>query len=986
MPTTVNSIYELMSEFPHQLVLSSGEVHTPCPFCNGTTITHKGRNFVGNDRLVWYKDGSGVYCRREGRLHSIYEVAEFLFGSDVVVSSELIELAKMERIEKDPEPILQSEAYVEALTKAVDKDFWHMWSDTTLDRFKIGYGKMYAYSKGALRHIIPFHPRTIDKVWKAYAFEGRLPKDDTSGEQRNIKSAGLAGTTFWYVNDDEVSKTLFISEGPKDGVSAWQLGYKNFMAIFGAGFWKTRYAAWIAKQGYTKVILAGDNDDAGADFVKKAGRDLQSFDIEVSYVKFTQDDKKGFDVTDHLVQGRALDVKPLPLVVTLGMVQDFRTVDPNYVPAQPQYTHYSQIRGDLEEIIREYVNSKRDTLKLLATPPGTGKSYALVRIAEELARKRVQAIQDSLKDKNETPKNINYCTVAFLGLFKNGWQDIIAQGADMSLWFNQEARNEDNCENLLNVTDIANKGYAAMSFCKFTCPVASRCAYLKAQELRKKFPITYFRQQSLLTAVLDDYNIIMIDEDPTSQFDTPLVAEQSDLRPVHDAWDNMLDREQARTLDKIVHATRLAMGENAGSRDVISGTRFIALVDKQLDGKLKELLDIIPDSIIDGYQPSDLIDITDLANVPKRAVEPLIRIMKEEWEGEIQNKNTRIHLVNGSLELYDLVRVRNFSRRKRVVVCDGTPFVEKYEIIFGRRVEVYAPELKSDLAETVVYYGSDVTRSTVNQALGWQMKRVNNQRESKVLTLDGKEYDLGDVPVDDTIFENPVIRNVFKIALDKSKKHNRLLVVSYQSFIPYLKYFLDKKGAKNISYGHYGALRGTNLYKDHDAVLLVGVQRQPYAALYRRISAWGLLAGADYIDGELAYHQVPYHGHQSGASAIGFVNEFANKYAENIECAEAIQCYERIRLHTSDEKRTCYIIATRPLAKWVDRVVGFKETVNTLSDKRQAVMADMMNFYVAWGGMKHKPGPQVVKDWGISYTDVTKFRKEIEDVYNATTR
>ncbi len=987
MPHIVNSVDEMLRGFPQHLLIykTNGEVNSPCPFCSGKntkTTEVNGVIFYGEDRLVWYKEGGSTYCRQERKVHSYNEIAQKLFGVDTIVSESLIEVSKMERIEKDPEPILQSERYVDALHKRVDRDFWHMWYEDTLNRFKVGYGKMYEFSKNAERHIIPFHPRTVDKEWQAYAFEGRLPKNTQSEEQRNIKSAGLGGTTFWYVNDAPDSRTLFISEGPKDGISAWQLGYKNFMALFGAGFWKTKYAAWIAKQGYTKVILAGDNDDAGEAFVKKAGKDLQSFDIEVSYLKFNPDDKKGFDVTDHIVNNRDLNIKHLPTLITLGFVQDYSFVKPDYVPETPDFTDYKEVRDQLYPIIADYVYSKRNSIKLLATPPGVGKSYVLVKIAEELARKRVQEIEDSLKGKEDQPKTLNYCTVAFLGLFKNGWQDIIAQGADLTLWFNQEARNEDNCENLDNVNSIANKGYAAMSFCKFICPLSSRCLYLQQQIERKKKPITYFRHPSLHTNVLDDYKYIFIDEDPTGQFDTPLIANQEDMRPVHDAWDNMLDRRQTHILKQIVDATRLAMGTNAGLRNVISGSHFIALVDKQLEGKLSEYLEELPDEMIGNFQPSDLIQVDDLDNVPTRVVEPLIQIYKEEWKGYARNSNTRLHLVAGSLELYHRVRIRDFNKRKRIVICDGTPMLEKYKLIFGRDVEVYNPSLKSPNADVTVYYGSDVTRSTVNQALGWQMKRViEGLPETKILNLEGKEYDLGNIAVDDTIFENPVVRNCFKIALDKAKKHKNLLLVTYQGFVPYLRYFLNKHGVTNVAYGHYGSLRGTNLYKDFEAVLLIGVQRVPYDTLYRRISAWATLSDLDYIDGELTYHQVPYHGHHSGASAIGFVNEFANTFAAHSEYSEAAQCAERIRLHTSPTKKFCYVIATRPLMPWTDRVMGLKETVNSFSDKTQQVLAFMREWYEATAYQTHAPYRLVQEKFSVSYSDVSKFRKQLEASY-----
>ena len=61
----------------------------------------------------------------------------------------------------------------------------------------------------------------------------------------------------------KTNPTLMVVEAILDGMSLWQAGFKNVIALYGTGGWTADHEKLLREQGTTEVYLCLDNDDAG---------------------------------------------------------------------------------------------------------------------------------------------------------------------------------------------------------------------------------------------------------------------------------------------------------------------------------------------------------------------------------------------------------------------------------------------------------------------------------------------------------------------------------------------------------------------------------------------------------------------------------------------------------------------------------------------------------------------------------------------------
>jgi len=69
----------------------------------------------------------------------------------------------------------------------------------------------------------------------------------------------------WNGTAAKINQTLFITEAILDGMSLWQAGFKNVIALYGANGWTDDHEKLLRENNTTGIYLCLDNDQAGAE-------------------------------------------------------------------------------------------------------------------------------------------------------------------------------------------------------------------------------------------------------------------------------------------------------------------------------------------------------------------------------------------------------------------------------------------------------------------------------------------------------------------------------------------------------------------------------------------------------------------------------------------------------------------------------------------------------------------------------------------------
>ncbi len=1054
--TFITTIDEIVDLFPPGSVdVDEGELHSPCPFCTsgGTRLEYRGIAFYGEDRLIWFSDRAGVSCRKCGHYSPMQALVDLLApGSEVST-----ELAPTEIVKEITEPVVATDEYVQHLHERVDRTYWRKfnWSDETIDHFQLGYGRMYEFgSVQALRHVIPFHPHRIDREYPGWAFEGRLPKNDRSGEAMNIKTKGMKhGGWFWWIEENPSDSRVAVTEGLKDAISAHQLGYRNIMAIFGASVWDAHFAAFLYDKGYERADIFGDNDEAGqVTFNPAVALDLHANGIKpyaLQWKDFEPND--GSDLTDLLTR---LDIDGSLKFLednlklsgqTRGKVKDYRTVDPSYEPPFPTgVTDLQTIRDDLPLVLREFKTgyavrkkkAKRGVVKVLLPPPGSGKSYALVHFAQEQARaymaeydqtmiEALQAVEEAklavqqapdleeltqaegmLKRLERAVENASQAKILFAAPFINGWDDIISQpDFDPALWYNFRARGPETCENHEVANALGEKGYAVAKFCETQCPFAQRCrevGYLKQEKERKAKPITFVRHANLVSDnLLVGYKDIIIDENFLEVFaEFVEVDNMLDLVPSRASWTdyNDIDFLQSERIEQFMEAVRKTLVSNMGEGEdgMLSGLSYLTELQKNLDKPLRPFMESLDGTVIRDYQPVAPPVFTEVGELPRRVAQPLYNAIMDELEdfsrGQIYN--SRLHQIDGKLFVSGLFPLR-IPASKPIIVADGTAFPELYGYLFNRSVEIYSPELYNPEAVIEQLYGSDFTRSSIRKQVGsytyQRLARSDAIQDEAVPDILGEEVDLSAIPVTEDMFDSDALNRMFSLLLEyaATPEYEKVLFVTYKPIkAAFEKRLMDlsmqvsdkqeqyKALFGKLAFGHYGGLRGTNRYKDYDAVMLAGCPRQPYRQMHMRIQAWARMAKKkDYIPYEIVPKPAPYHGINiyEGYTYYTFEDAFADQFVKMYEEGEIRQCMDRIRLYSRGKKHALLLMG-RPAVKWVTSVESSRKRT-TIADESRG--REVLDFIAEIESLftKLPSVPTLVKKFGISRSTAQRYLK-----------
>lgn len=907
-----------------------------------------------------------------------------------------------------------SDAVVVKYHKECDRDYWSKmgFDDAVVDNFHLGTGiieidkgRIYHHKRGIVP--IPLFP-LIGQRWilKTRPME----QADTA---RHLAIAGQPPTLFYRSLDRDgksvYGDTLYITEGERSSLAAWVLGYYPFAASSaGSSYWQFSWSKALVGAGYKNIVFIPDNDQAGSDMVSLVSRSLADAafvsrtKIDMRTIAWPAGTKEKYDLYDlYADQGLTATEMMDELIATSSLTSEtdrgkYLTAVPD-LPAWPKPTPLEVLRSadhpeSLNTIIGEFLDNYRNlhmqngepSLKLIAAYTGSGKSYRAVHNLERLARQRlarhdeimrnrapaIARLQQNAAEKrlagdvfaaadlerqiNRLQRKPRAFAYLYAGPFITGWQDILDQGADTSLWFNFEGRNEKNCANYALASVVGSKGYNVMrGLCHTSCPFADTCkaeGYMSQITKLRDYPIVYIRHQHLyMTDLTDAAHAIVVDEDATRLVGAPVYLEFNDLRVDLDVR-GLLGTEQYDNVRYLLTAVAGAL-QDAPSRPgfasdstLLSGRDAILHIEGRLSDltwavSLAEICRSISRetiAILRDRTPKGIDRIGTAIALPKKQVVDLIEILKYEcdllWPEEgtgLYKWNSRLHFVNGQLVIFPMEPII-IADNKPVLVLDATAHPYLYEQTFQRRVEYYAPMVRNPETKTIVWKGAEYSKSdvlknvSINRPTGMSEDDWSLLAQRMALFHDEAAADalsqLGEVP--DTV-PNSAMQDVLTITNGLLQEHATLLVVTYLYAEYWLRQYLarhmDPAAFNRLSFGHYGGMRGSNAYKDLDAALLFGLQRLADVDMKVMAQAW-YWNDLEPMDTEVVRIPEAYHGRTDGHMTRTLRDPRAHPLVSSWEVAEMVQCIERIRPHTSSLPKHVYVLTSRPAARWVTHI------------------------------------------------------------------
>lgn len=997
----IATLEDLIPLLPN-LTTERSEWHCSCPFCkpepNERIIENSdGIKFTGEDRMFIRMRDLSIYCRRCGR-HTLEQLIKLLGkeASDTLKTS-----THAVEPEKRALKLLKTTEVVGAAAM-VDRAYWKKfgWDDDTITHFKLGRYVM--YSDDGFAHVIPMQPRTaITPPEQGWMLEGRVFPQPKNRKIKTKRTMGSSRDYFWHIHDDEASKTVVVVEGGKDGISSWVIGYKNVAVAFGTSVWFQEKTTFLRQEGYDTIIVIGDNDAAGREFSEKVVTQANNIGLTAHSMIWEPTFDPSFDLTNlleklgvagarHYVDTHLGLITPEPPTQS-AYVPNLKDIDPDFHQHTDADTlTLDTIRGKgpqsmrkaIDKYLTGYKKRKRGDggLMLLKAPPGSGKSYTLIQVAQEIAKVRYtqkryerqrleelivaeekRLIEEDFEEGEDADllrqlifrlkddlENFSMASVMWLSQFKVSYDDIIKHGENVTwdgYWYDYKARNDENCGKieLVNAMGAANHDIGA--YCHTACPLRELCkknGYLSQEKERRKYPITVFRHQHIGASWYADYpDLVVIDESPLHTMQSPILVKNKHLYPHSDGWAlHVTDSEQVELIELFANGLRQAMVTNRETDDpdvIISGAAFLSLVDKSIQGnsegkwtlsKLYRKINI--DIVEQDYQPNQHED--SVKSVKPRMLHTVYyAIGKELVNWEVDQANlfpSNLHLMGQTLEVYEKEALK-VPKKLPIIIADATAHMpELYEKIFDRPIiATYAPEVRNPNAKTIVVTGSDNTVSRTQKNLGKLIatRKKNELANIKTVTdVAGETLSLDTINWVDTRYDNKLFNYYVSVIEYLIKKHESLLVIATKEVRLLLEDYVN--GIKpdyreRVQFNHYGNVRGTNRYAGVQSVLLVGQFRIPYNALWREVQSWGQFLGIkESIPMEFTFRAKGYDTRQDGHSYRTFSHPFAQKYVDALEEAEMQQSAERIRPHATDSDKFIYLLASRPSLNWITDV------------------------------------------------------------------
>lgn len=460
-----------------------------------------------------------------------------------------------------------------------------------------------------------------------------------------------------------------------------------------------------------------------------------------------------------------------------------RTLLPADLVPQPAAEALADVRAALPERLWEYVRREITTTKLLvAPPPGVGKTFAAVHVAERAALAGMR--------------------VAYVMLRHDTFLDIQAAsqalGGRPDLWFHWLPRHADhnqhgapNCHWAGQITTWAQRGNASMKFCASICGhhyIAAGCGYHQQERDARRVidgapQIIAIQHNHVSTnhPLLAECDLVIGDESPLMSFCRPWTIPPAGFQ---------MERPHAGCSQ-----------ETAALWALTARLRKLMTPDQSLEGDalyhalggasaIGSLLAACPTkdhpAPWTAEEPETMPWQWHTAAIPVMAREIKAMRLGEPWMPRIRVDQDGMHVL--------LRRELSPDMPAKVIWLDATANVEMYRAVTRWPIEVHAPRVA---LQGPVYQVWD-TLNTKAMALTADNQATERSKERARIVLE-------------------IIRR---------QGYCRPLVVTYRSLV-------ETFGRLGIEATYFYANRGSNRYQDCDAVIIYGTPQLPQSALER---------------------------------------------------------------------------------------------------------------------------------------------------------
>lgn len=648
-------------------------------------------------------------------------------------------------------------------------------------------------------------------------------------------------------------------------------------------------------------------------------------------------------------------------------------VDLEYLRGGEDYKG-GQFYTEIDRFVRTYRPSKDDPDKrdilLLRTPPGSGKTYMVVKYIQEFARKQLERTErriakerqrlERFGEKRTEAQEKRYedivagrykrLSVVFIGLYKDAWNTITSHpDFDSNLWHNVEGRNADNCKNLDQVGEVVARGYSPMhTLCikEGICDYRHDCPFMRQRDEADQYPIAFLRHQHLRgKTLLEGAKLIVIDEDPGHVFLTPLVISPSDIL----FFDPSLVVDDSRGRDRLMDFNNLLRdslqllgskfigGDERGA--LYTGVEIVEAMEElvlrhgeKYGARSKTLRQIalhllnVPLAEFRTWRPRDK---KELYEAPRGQMAQFLSILAGEIvadanaTGDGFNSRVSVQLAgNRSFEILAFpLEVFNIPAKRPVVCLDATGTELKYRLAFNARVRSVEFNVRNPACVTTTITGKEYAMSVLAPRNLRQRSHEKQYAEDRFLPKIRTEFSdekLGVFDLDRHEFPHLVFREVVESLMVVAAKHNGCLFVTYKATRIWVEEFLKENFPAYydvISFGHFGGLRGLNVFEKENAVLVAGTPRPNVATVRAQLCALfhadteALTPGT--VRTPTQYHFLPYW-----YSTLLPSDPRTHDLVYEMEAGEIEQCVERIRPHTSSGPQYVYLMTNRPACRW----------------------------------------------------------------------